>query len=159
MLAAAAVRSDTSTRRLAVRSIIDSTDVETQEDIRARLLARGFDVTQATISRDLDAVGAVRVKVNGHSMYRLSVGDDDDGSLAALRSVVDEFVQSIAISGNLIVLRVPPGVAHLVAARIDGAFVDGVLGTVAGDDTIMVIADEATGAAAVSARIEGTEER
>ena len=153
------MRSDTATRRRAVRSIVDSSDTETQEDIRAELTARGFDVTQATISRDLDSVGAVRVKVNGHSVYRLSVGDDDDSSLAALRSVVDEFVQSVAISGNLIVLRVPPGVAHLVAGRIDGASVDGVLGTVAGDDTIMVIADEATGAGVVSARIEGTEKR
>jgi transcriptional regulator of arginine metabolism len=153
------MRSDTSTRRRAVRSIIDSVDIETQEDIRTRLAERGFEVTQATISRDLDAVDAVRVKVNGHSAYRLAVGNDDDGSRAALTSAVDEFVHSIAISGNLIVLRVPPGVAHLVAGRIDGASVDGVLGTVAGDDTIMVIADEAIGAETVSARIEGTDKR
>lgn len=153
------MRADTSTRRRAVRSIIDSTEIETQEEIRGRLADRGFDVTQATISRDLDAVGAVRVKVNGHSVYRLAVRSDDDGSRAALTRAVDEFVQSTAVSGNLIVLRVPPGVAHLVASRIDGASVDGVLGTVAGDDTIMVISDDAIPVATVLARIGGTDER
>jgi transcriptional regulator of arginine metabolism len=113
-------------------------------------------VTQATISRDLDAVGAVRVKENGHSVYRLGAGESDDEARAALTAAFDEFVESTSISGMIIVLRVPPAAAHLVAGRIDGAALAGVLGTVAGDDTILVVADETIGADKVLTDIEGT---
>ncbi|KAA3639031.1 MAG: arginine repressor [Armatimonadetes bacterium] len=135
--------------------MLASTPVETQAEIRRLLADHGFEVTQATISRDLDAVGAVRVKADGHSVYRLGDGSDDDASRTALYAAVDEFVESIAISGNLIILKVPPGAAHLVASRVDGADIEGVLGSVAGDDTILVIADEIVGAESVSARLEG----
>jgi transcriptional regulator of arginine metabolism len=123
--------------------------------IRDALRARGFDVTQATISRDLDAVGAVRVRVGGKLLYRLGTAVQDDEKMTALYDAVDEFVETISISGTLVVLRVPPGVAHLVASRIDAADLDGVLGTVAGDDTILVVADENVGPQSIAARIEG----
>ncbi len=149
------MRSDTQTRRRTIRSLLASSDVETQAVIRDALVARGFDVTQATISRDLDAVGATRVRVGGKLLYRLGTAAEDDERLSALYDAVDEFVETIATSGTLVVLRVPPGGAHLVASRIDAAELDGVLGTVAGDDTILVIADEAVGAKTIALRIEG----
>ncbi len=139
--------------------MLASTTLETQAEIKRHLADRGFDVTQATISRDLDAVGAVRVKADGHSVYRLGGTSEGDAARAALHGAVDEFVESIVISGNLIVLKVPPGAAHLVASRVDGAAIEGVLGSVAGDDTILVIADEVVGAEKVSARLEGTDAR
>ena len=150
------MRTDTAPRRRAIRSLLGASEIETQEDLREQLKEQGFDVTQATISRDLDAVGAVRVRENGHAVYRLGVGDVDDGSRAALTSAFDEFVESVSTSGTIIVLRVPPSAAHLVAGRIDGARVEGVLGTVAGDDTIFVLADESVGTGKVLANIEGT---
>lgn len=149
------MRTDTAPRRRAIRDLLSESDVETQEELRERLAAAGFDVTQATISRDLDAVGAVRVKQNGHSVYRLGEDRADDGARAALTAAFDEFVERTAISGTLLVLRVPPGAAHLVAGRIDGAALDGVLGTVAGDDTILVVTDEGVGASRVLMDIEG----
>lgn len=149
------MRADTLTRRRTIRSLLVTSEVETQAAIRDALHARGFDVTQATISRDLDAVGATRVRVGGRLLYRLGTAEADDEKLSALYDAVDEFVETIAISGTMVVMRVPPGGAHLVASRIDAADIDGVLGTVAGDDTILVIADEAVGARTIADRIEG----
>lgn len=153
------MRTDTLARRRTIRSMLVSNTLETQADIRRRLAEHGFDVTQATISRDLDAVGAVRIKTDGQSFYQLGGGPENDASRMALHETVDEFVESISISGNLIVLKVPPGAAHLVASRLDGAAIEGVLGSVAGDDTILVIADEIVGAQTVSARLEGRDPR
>lgn len=149
------MRTDTAPRRRAIRALLSDSEIETQQELRELLVAEGFDVTQATISRDLDAVGAVRVKDNGNAVYRLGVGQVDDGARAVLTAAFDEFVESASISGTLVVLRVPPGAAHLVAGRVDGAGLNGVLGTVAGDDTILVVADEAVGAHEVLKDIEG----
>ena len=66
-------------------------------------------------------------------------------------------MESLVTSGNLVVLRVPPGAAQLVASRVDAAGVVGVVGTIAGDDTILVVADEAVGTETVSRRLSGTE--
>jgi len=123
------------------------------------LAEKGFDVTQATISRDLDSVGAQRVKDNGGFRYRLSRhADADDAALEALLDAVDEFVESLVTSGNLIVMKVPPGAAQFVASRIDAAELNGSLGTIAGDDTILVVADEQVGVATLSRRLTGTEQ-
>jgi transcriptional regulator of arginine metabolism len=70
---------------------------------------------------------------------------------------MDEFVLSSVTSGNLVVLKVPPGAAQFVASRIDASGIDGVLGTIAGDDTILVVADEIITASQVSRRLEGAE--
>lgn len=119
---------------------------------------KGFDVTQATISRDLDAVGARRVKNNGGFRYQISeTTHAADATASALHEAVDEFVESFVTSGNLIVMRVPPGAAQLVASRVDAADVVGVVGTIAGDDTILVVTDEAEAAEIVSRRLSGTE--
>ena len=74
---------------------------------------------------------------------------------AALVVATDEFVESVMFTGSLVVVKVPPGAANLVGGRIDAAGLAGVLGTVAGDDTVFIAVDESTGAAAVAAEIEG----
>jgi transcriptional regulator of arginine metabolism len=149
------MRTDTASRRRVIRDLIKSSRIHTQEQIRAALAAAGFDVTQATVSRDLTAIGAAKVRTGDHNVYDLDPDGSRDESLSALYAAVDEFVDRIATSGNLVVLTVPPGAAHLVASRIDGASVEGILGTVAGDDTILVIADEHIGAKKVCQRIQG----
>jgi transcriptional regulator of arginine metabolism len=119
---------------------------------------KGFDVTQATISRDLDAIGAQRVKNNGGFQYQIpQTSQASDATIGALYEAVDEFVESLVTSGSLIVMRVPPGAAQLVASRVDAAGVSGVIGTIAGDDTILVVVDEAVDAETVSRRLSGTE--
>ena len=148
------MRADTNARRREIRSLVGAGTVTSQHELQVLLVDRGFDVTQATISRDLDAIGAARVKENGGFTYQISRDPDAvSAAFAALHEAVDEFVESVAISGTLIVMKVPPGAAQFVASRIDGASVAGAIGTIAGDDTILVVADERIGAETVSKRI------
>jgi transcriptional regulator of arginine metabolism len=139
-----------------MRSILVKETVSSQADLRDALAAGGFEVTQATVSRDLDAIGAARVRNGSGLVYRIGAKSTDEQKVALFQAI-DEFVESMAISGNLIVLSVPPGAAQFVASRIDAASVDGILGTIAGDDTILVVADEAIGAEQISLRVQGME--
>jgi transcriptional regulator of arginine metabolism len=150
------VRTDTGARRRHLRSLVESRDIADQAGFRQALAEEGFEVTQATISRDLDAIGAVRVREDGANVYRIADLDTSDEAIGALHVAVDEFVESASISGNLIVLSVPPGAAQFVASRIDQADVEGVIGTIAGDDTIMVVAAESGPTRSVLERLEGT---
>ena len=153
------MRADTNARRREVRNLLSSGEIASQSDLQSLLAERGFDVTQATISRDLDSVGAERVKDNGGFRYRVSRhADTDNEAVAALLEAVDEFVESLVTSGNLIVMKVPPGAAQLVASRIDAAELSGSLGTIAGDDTILVVADEQVGVSRLSRRLTGMEQ-
>lgn len=111
----------------------------------------GYDVTQATVSRDLHVIGAG--KVDGES-YRLTDLPDPEEALVGLARSIDEFVESIASSGSLVVLKTPPGAAQVVAAAIDKAGIEGVIGTVAGDDTILVIAGETIIGSALAVTLE-----
>lgn len=152
------MKAETNARRREIRSLLLTADVASQSQLQGLLAGRGFEVTQATVSRDLDAIGADRLKEDGDYRYRI-VRDPElaDVATETLHEAVDEFVESVATSANLIILKVPPGAAQFVASRVDAADVPGVLGTIAGDDTILVVADEQTGATKVSHRLIGTE--
>jgi transcriptional regulator of arginine metabolism len=149
------VRSDTEARRRFVRSLIVATEVPNQAAIGDALADEGYRVTQATISRDLAAIGATRVRDGGRSVYRLVEPESTDEDREALFEAVDEFVASIEISGHLLVLKVPPGAAQFVASRIDAAGLEGVIGSIAGDDTILVIAAETDDPTEIAQRLEG----
>ncbi|MGH8911322.1 MAG: arginine repressor, partial [Acidimicrobiia bacterium] len=99
-------------RRRLIRSLLTDQRVASQGDIVAYLAESGFVVTQATVSRDLSSIGAHK---NGDH-YVLSGVDDDDGAGHALAGIIDAFVLSIEASGNLVVLKTPPGAAQVVAA-------------------------------------------
>jgi transcriptional regulator of arginine metabolism len=149
------VNGGTAARRRRVRELVASRTVGSQAQLRSLLADAGFEVTQATVSRDLDAIGAVKVRNGQSPHYELARRGPEEEHRAALGQAVAEFVESVATSGNLIVIRVPPGAADLVASRMDAAGIDGVLGTVAGDDTLLVVVEEGVGAASVAAAIEG----
>ncbi len=144
----------TEARRRFIRRILAVEEIRSQRELRERLRRAGYEVTQSTVSRDLDAIGAEKVRGDGAGCYRIRRGGNPDVARRALRQTVDEFVQAIAVSGTLVVLHVPPGAAHLVASRLDVAGLDGIVGTVAGDDTVLVVAGEDVGAAAVAQMIE-----
>jgi transcriptional regulator of arginine metabolism len=115
----------------------------------------GVMATQATVSRDLEELGAVKVRIPGGTMaYAIPehakerTAPDDH-----LRRVMGEFVVEVAFSANLVILRTPPGSAHVVASAIDRAGLAGVLGTVAGDDTILVVCSEHTGGTHMAAEL------
>jgi transcriptional regulator of arginine metabolism len=138
-----------------VARLVTTEAIESQAQLRRLLLHAGHDVTQATISRDLEAIGAVKVREDESARYRIQDPADMRRARAALTAATGEFVESVTVTGPLVVVRVPPAAANLVAGRIDAAGLPGVLGTVAGDDTVFIAVDESTEAAEVAAEIEG----
>jgi transcriptional regulator of arginine metabolism len=126
-------------RQKAIADLIRGEPLGSQEEVTARLAGLGFSVTQATVSRDLDQMGAVKVKRGGSTSYALpeQLGDSD-WAAARLQRILAEWVVSIEAAGNLLVLRTPPGSAHLVGLALDQARLDEVAGTICGDDTLFV---------------------
>ena len=139
---------NTAARRRALRRLVAKSPVHKQADLVEELRSAGFTVTQATVSRDLTAIGVTK---NGSSYGFHGRGPADRNYLARTLS---NYVESFASSGNLVVLRTPPGAAQVVAAALDASDVDGVLGTVAGDDTVLVVADRADGGLALQQELE-----
>lgn len=108
------------------------------------LQAEGLEATQATVSRDLDELGAVKVRVpGGETVYAVpEIPSEQHVPEEHLRRVLGEWVVEVGHSGNIVMMRTPPGSAHVVASALDRTGLAEVLGTVAGDDTIMVVAAE-----------------
>lgn len=127
-----------SARRRIIRSLLTDHEITSQNDIVALLADRGLEVTQATISRDLASIGA---RKDG-PRYVLGGGPDQDGAESALAGIIDAFVTSIEPSGNLVVLKTPPGAAQVVAAALDRVSYESMAGCVAGDDTVLVVVGE-----------------
>lgn len=127
--------------------------VGSQQELAALLRERGERVTQATLSRDLDELGAFKARLpDGTVAYRLPEEPPANGE--HLRRMLAEFVTDVAASGNLAVLRTPPGCAQPVARALDTAGVKDVLATVAGDDTVLVVARDGVTGRTVARRIE-----
>ena len=126
-------------RQRAIAELIRGEALGSQEEVTARLKALGFDVTQATVSRDLDRMGAIKVKRGGAISYALPDQlADSDWAGARLQHILSEWVVSVEAAGSLLVLRTPPGSAHLVGLALDQAKLREVAGTISGDDTIFV---------------------
>ncbi len=142
---------NTASRRRLLRRLLQEYVVRSQAEIVELLAERGHGVTQATVSRDLAAIGASK---DGSNRYVLGRSDEVDAALEELAHVLDEYAESIVGSGQLVVVRTPPGAAQVVAGAIDRARVADVLGTVAGDDTVLVITSEHHDAAELAARLE-----
>jgi len=135
-------------RQARIVAILSSRSVHSQSELAALLADDGIDVTQATLSRDLEELGAVKLRGadGGGGVY--VVPEDGSpvrgvsGGTERVSRLLVELLVSTDASGNLAVLRTPPGAAHYLARAIDRAALPEVVGTVAGDDTIMVIARE-----------------
>jgi len=138
-----------------VTRLVTTETIESQTQLRRLLSHAGHDVTQATVSRDLDFVGALKARDGDVARYRIQDPDDARRARSALAIAVNEFVESVVVAAPIVVLHTPPGAAHLVAGKIDATDMPGVVGTVAGDDTVFVVVDESIGAAIVAAEIEG----
>ncbi len=123
----------------------------TQDEIGERLAADGFKTTQATISRDLEDVGAVRRHEGHRTVYGLPERNGPPTGIG--KRIFGELVRDVATSANLVVVRTYPGMAPTVAAVLDQAELAGILGTIAGDDTVLVVADERSGGKRVAKAI------
>jgi transcriptional regulator of arginine metabolism len=133
-------------RQRALAALLRTRQVSSQALVLEHLRAQGFDATQATISRDLDDLGAVKVRgPDGRLVYGLPEPDNGLGAdHAEVRRKLGASLLAIVPSGNLVVLRTPPGHAGALASTLDRAGVAGVAGTVAGDDTVLVVCTERT---------------
>lgn len=147
-------------RHQRIAQILNRQPVRSQAEL-ARLLAEdGIAVTQGTLSRDLDELGAVRVRDGGGELVYALPGEGGDRTPRAgeqtaidarLVRVCEEILVSARASANLAVLRTPPGAAQYLASAIDHAARPEILGTIAGDDTVLVISSDPQGGDAVAA--------
>ena len=144
-------------RQQTIAKLIGRNPVTSQPQLVDLLATEGIVATQTTVSRDLEDLGAVKVRVpGGETVY--AIPEYEPARLAPedhLRRVMGEFVVEVASSGNLVVLRTPPGSAHVVGSALDRAGLPEVLGTVAGDDTVLVVCVEAVGGPAVADLLGG----
>jgi transcriptional regulator of arginine metabolism len=141
-------------RHARIVAIVESRPVHSQGELAEALADEGFRVTQATLSRDLDELGAVKLRPadggqptyvipqDGSPIAARHAGDDPPARLARLLA---ELMISAEASANLVVVRTPPGASMFLASAIDRAGLPGVLGTVGGDDTILVISRDPRG--------------
>ena len=130
-------------RQAALLDLVRREPLGSQEQIRARLADQGFDATQSTISRDLEELGLVRVRDgDGHLRYAelADAGGGNGSHVPQLHSLLREFALAVETSGNLVLVKTPPGAANALAQGLDVSELEGLLGTVAGDDTILVVA-------------------
>jgi transcriptional regulator of arginine metabolism len=126
--------------------------VTSQAHLVDLLAAEGVAATQGTVSRDLEDLGAIKVRVaGGESAYAIpELPTNQRAPEDHLRRVFSDWVVEVGHSGNLVVLRTPPGSAHVVASALDRSALPTVLGTVAGDDTLLVVVTEGAGGAQVA---------
>ncbi len=142
-------------RQQAITRLIEQHQVTNQPQLVELLAGDGIAATQATVSRDLEDLGAVKVRVpGGATVYAVpEFAPERVAPVDQLRRVMGEWVAEVTHSGNLVVVRTPPGCAHVVASALDRSGVDGLLGTVAGDDTMLCVATEAIGGAKLAASL------
>ena len=133
-------------RQQAIGRLIGQHAIGNQPHLLDLLAREGVRTTQATLSRDLDELGVIKVRApGGQSVYALpAIETDRIAPFDQLRRVLGEWVADVASSANIVVLRTPPGCAHVVASALDRSGIDGLLGTVAGDDTLMCVAAPTT---------------
>ncbi len=137
-------------RRRQILDILDRQPVHSQSDLARVLRDRGVIVTQATLSRDLEEIGAVRVRDDQGSLTYAAPPDSTPVARDELRHALAELLVSVDHSGNIVVLRTPSGAAQFLASKLDRTALAEVIGTVAGDDTVLVITRAPDGAAAVA---------
>lgn len=125
--------------------IIQAVEVETQEQLLAELRARGFNATQATISRDIKELRLVK-ELTGQGTYRYALTDrkTSAGNTLRLRNIFKEGVTSVDVAQNIVVVRTMPGLASAACSALDGMEIPGMVGSLAGDDTgILIMRDNA----------------
>ncbi len=151
-----------SARQQRIVELLETGQVRSQSELADQLTADGLSVTQATLSRDLVELDAVKVRTAGGALVYAVPGEGGDrtplagresaASEARLSRLCADLLVSAESSANLVVLRTPPGAANFLAVAMDKAELGDVLGTIAGDDTVLVIARDPAGGAALERR-------
>lgn len=149
-------RNRAAARLMILRRLLAQHEIGSQEELVKLLAKRGHRVTQATVSRDLMSLGVEKVAGNdGRERYAVAADlRRQSQALGNLARRLRDFVTEIGHSLNQVVLKTGPGAASPVAAALDAAALDGVLGTIGGDDTVLIITRDAGGGAAVARQLE-----
>ncbi|MER5318296.1 arginine repressor [Streptosporangium roseum] len=148
-------------RQARIAELLERQPVRSQPDLARLLLESGVEVTQATLSRDLDELGALKLRAEDGSLVYALPGEgggriplarlgSGESPAARLGRLAEELLVSAEASANLVIVRTPPGAAQFLASAIDHADWKSILGTVAGDDTILVISRDPMGGDAVA---------
>ncbi len=142
-------------RQHRIAKLLAEQSVTSQGHLVELLAAEDVQATQATVSRDLEDLGAIKVRVaGGDTVYAIpELPAEQRAPQDHLRRVFSDWVVEVNHSGNLVVLRTPPGSAHVVGSALDRSGLAGVLGTVAGDDTLIIVTSEQAGGAAVARQL------
>ncbi|WP_182113678.1 MULTISPECIES: arginine repressor [unclassified Actinotalea] len=160
--AAAGVPQTKAARHALIARLLARAPMRSQGELAAALANEGVSVTQATLSRDLVELGAVRIRAQDGNLTYAVPGEGGDRTphlaearerlAARLARLCAELLVTAEASGNLVVLRTPPGAAQFLASAVDHSVLPGVMGTIAGDDTVLVISNEPDGGHAVAQR-------
>lgn len=143
-------------RQHRIARLLAEETVSNQSQLVDLLAGAGISATQATVSRDLEEMGAIKVRApGGLTIYAIpELPTDQLAPEDHLRRVLGEWLVEVDRSGDLVVLRTPPGSAHVVASALDRAGLPKLVGTVAGDDTLLAIAAEGAGASLAAALVD-----
>ena len=142
-------------RQSAVLDVVQRQPVRSQEQLRRLLRAAGFRVTQATLSRDIRELGLVKGGADGAYQASLPAGGNGTGTASLLNRALGDYLARVDRVQQLVVIRTGPGQAPLLGVALDGARLPELVGTIAGDDTILAVARDARSARALVKRLEG----
>jgi transcriptional regulator of arginine metabolism len=129
-------------RQRAILGLVEGERLASQGEIRDRLAALGIEATQSTISRDIEELGLARIHADGVVRYVVPGETEGPHAVGPLRRLLDEFAVSTVRTGAGLVVRTPPGAAAALAEGIDRAALPEIAGTIAGDNTILVLGRE-----------------
>ncbi len=141
-------------RQAAILDIVQREPIRSQEQLRRRVKGEGFDVTQATLSRDIREIGLVKGGADGAYQPTAQPASNPAAATSVLQRALAEYLARVDRVQQLVVLRTGPGQAPLLGVALDRARLPEVVGTIAGDDTILVIAPDARRAKGLVKRLE-----
>lgn len=126
------------TRQRIILDLIENIEIETQEELADYLLEKGIDITQATISRDIKELRLVKVLTSNGKYKYATMDSQHEGVNERLTKIFKSSVLSVDNAGNIIVIKTLPGAAQVCASAVDNFKIEGIAGTIAGDDTIFI---------------------
>jgi transcriptional regulator of arginine metabolism len=133
-------------RQQKIKEIIARIRITSQQQLLQELSLNSLNITQATLSRDLDEIGIVKELIDGEVCYQLPDATTDP----EIKNIAAGLITGIDHSANIVVVRTPPGGAQFFASSVDKSQIDEIIGTIAGDDTVLIVTKSPTGSAAVA---------
>ena len=127
------------TRQRIILDLIENIEIETQEELADYLLEKGIEITQATISRDIKELRLVKVLTSNGKYKYATIDNQYEGANERLAKILKSSVLSVDRAENIIVIKTLPGAAQVCASAVDNFKIEGIAGTIAGDDTIFIV--------------------